>query len=182
MPQARVVNTSRHIASEVIARDSDCLFFAVLEANYNDVRAYRPGRLNELLRPVDGFCSGLSAWTTELPIRVAEYLSESADGYMYAGVLVVPKIVSICTAGDIRVHAIGGRGIQFVSRLHNLVEDPVDDERAEMSEEAGRRSLRVVWDAPHRHRRNCGHYRGFGMNRSQSCRPSFTVTNLLCRI
>lgn len=121
MFRAHVVNSSKHIVTHFVGREAEALFIAV-EVNYKDPNAYRSDKMDRLHAKLVEL-AGTSPWNVGLPEQIASSLSPLADGYLFLGVVITNSILSVCHAGDLRLHVIVDSEIAHVTRVHNLIED-----------------------------------------------------------
>jgi hypothetical protein len=64
-----------------------------------------------------------SPWNNSLPAKIANDLSTFAGGYLFLAFVVKESVISICNAGDLRLHMVVDSEITHVTRVHNLIED-----------------------------------------------------------
>lgn len=112
---------------------ADEVFYCLIEANQNDPRQYEAGVLRKLLLEAQMLIKP----DASLPLSYANALKAVLESWsetegrhqivFYAGVLLQPSKVEVCTAGDIRVHLVKGGSILAVTRDHNMIDDIPED-------------------------------------------------------
>ncbi|MGE0131416.1 MAG: hypothetical protein AB7U82_25320 [Blastocatellales bacterium] len=122
------LNAAPHTES-VCWMSADEVFYCLVEANHNDPTQYEARVLRKLLFEAQMLIKP----EISLPLSWANALKATSESWLeakgrhqivfYAGVLLKPSKVEVCTAGDIRVHLTKDESILAVTRDHNMVDD-----------------------------------------------------------
>ena len=113
----------------------DAVFCALLEANVNDPGQYEGGVLKRLLLEaqrhiepsVEPFAPEEFAQAIDEVLKKWKLDDGRYQVVFYAGVLLQQGSISVCTAGDIRVHLIRGGRLVATTKDHNMIDDPPPD-------------------------------------------------------
>lgn len=136
-------NNAGHIETFTCVK-ADEAFIAVVEANEKDPRTFEsPLQLAQLLTQAASQLGSYS-FDSQVPVNFASevervLLDWKSRGLgpgvvLYTGLLVLPDVVHVCSAGDIRVHLVVDGLLKAITRHHNYIDDPVPD--AQVSEAA----------------------------------------------
>jgi serine/threonine protein phosphatase PrpC len=129
------VSTTSHIEALCKISEQEALF-VVIEANEKDSTQYPKGFLSQLLLTAVSKASK-KLNSNNLPLDIANLLRDEFtkmtdsehiyNGVLYAGVMLTPKEIQVCTAGDIRIHLIEKQKLMAVTKDHNLIDDVPDE-------------------------------------------------------
>lgn len=115
------------------AQTEQHIAFAVIEGNVKE--QYERGVFGRLLLGAISAApdpAGNPDWPKALAGVLTDRLEhwarheQKVDSLLFAGALFAEDAVSVCTAGDIRVHLLLGGKLSKVTRDHTIIDDPVE--------------------------------------------------------
>jgi len=118
------------VASVTVSSETKA-FFSVVEGNVKDgsSRDYLDGILLTALSEVSEMehegSPEIFAGTVSNVLKAKALAGEVPDAVFFAGLLMTRQAVSVCTAGDIRIHLLQRGDLLEVTRDHTILSDPV---------------------------------------------------------